>query len=225
MFARSFTRLASRQTVQAVKARAFSTAPRAAANARWTAVAAATAVAGAAYAYNVQTPIQANSKSLAGVKGTETERTFIAVKPDGVHRGLVHKVIERFENRGYKLVGLKAVVPSRQLTEEHYADLKSKPFFKGLVDYMSNGEAPVIAMVWEGPDVIKQGRAMIGATNPLQSAPGTIRGEYCVSVGRNAIHGSDSFESAEKEISLWFGKAGELIDWKRSGSEWVISNN
>ncbi|KAI8072496.1 nucleoside diphosphate kinase, partial [Gongronella butleri] len=154
-----------------------------------------------------------------------TERTFVAVKPDGVHRGLVGKIISRFEDRGYKLVGLKAVVPARDLTEEHYGDLKSKPFFKGLVDYMSNGSAPVVAMVWEGPDVIRQSRKIIGATNPLEAAPGTIRADYTLSVGRNAIHGSDSFESAEKEIGLWFGKAGELVDWERAGSEWVISNN
>ncbi|ORZ16447.1 nucleoside diphosphate kinase [Absidia repens] len=229
MFARSFTKFAARQSTQAVKARAFSTANRAAAGAAprfaayATAGAVATAAASYAYMQNAQAPIYADAKPIAGVKGTFSERTFIAVKPDGVHRGLVGKVIQRFEDRGYKLVGLKQVVPSRDMTEEHYADLSKKPFFKGLVDYMSQG--PVVAMVWEGKDVIRQGRAMIGATNPLESAPGTIRGQYCISVGRNIIHGSDSFESAEKEIGLWFGKAGELVDWTQSGAEWVQSDN
>ncbi|KAI9304197.1 nucleoside diphosphate kinase [Cunninghamella echinulata] len=229
MLARTFTKFAARQTTQAVKARAFSTANRTAAGASSRFVAYATAgsvaTAAASYAYfqNTQAPIYAESKSVAGVKGTFSERTFIAVKPDGVHRGLVGKIIQRFEERGYKLVGLKAVVPPRKLTEEHYKDLAGKPFFKGLVDYMSEG--PVVAMVWEGKDVVRQGRAMIGATNPLESSPGSIRGQYCVSIGRNIIHGSDSFESAEKEIGLWFGKAGDLIDWKQSGAEWVQADN
>ncbi|OZJ04028.1 Nucleoside diphosphate kinase [Bifiguratus adelaidae] len=169
--------------------------------------------------------VDADTKSVAGVKGTASERTFIAVKPDGVQRGLVGKVISRFEERGYKLVGLKAIVPSKQLAEQHYADLSARPFFKGLVEYMTNGKAPVVCMVWEGKDVVRQGRAMIGATNPLESAPGTIRGQYCVSVGRNIIHGSDSFESAEKEINLWFGKAGELIDWEPATWGWIMADN
>lgn len=94
---------------------------------------------------------------------------------------MVGKVITRFEERGYKLVGLKAIAPSKELAEKHYDDLKARPFFAGLVNYMTSG-TPVIAMVWEGKDVVRQGRAMIGATNPLESAPGTIRGQYCVSV-------------------------------------------
>jgi nucleoside-diphosphate kinase len=137
---------------------------------------------------------------------------------------LVGKVITRFEERGYKLVGLKAIAPSKEMAEKHYDDLKERPFFGGLVKYISSG-TPVVAMVWEGKDVIKQGRSMIGATNPLESAPGTIRGQYCISVGRNIIHGSDSFESAEKEIGLWFGKAGELIEWTPANVDWVQSDN
>ncbi|KAJ3319874.1 hypothetical protein HDV06_005850 [Boothiomyces sp. JEL0866] len=168
-------------------------------------------------------PAKVEVKSHAGVQGG-IERTFIAVKPDGTQRGLVGKIIQRFEEKGYKLVGLKAIVPSRALAEVHYADLKARPFFKGLVDYMTSGKAPVIAMVWEGPDVIKQGRRIIGATNPLQAEPGTIRGDYCISVGRNIIHGSDSFESANIEIPLWFG-SNEVYDWEFGNAEWVLSQN
>ncbi|KAL7751326.1 nucleoside diphosphate kinase Ndk1 [Sorochytrium milnesiophthora] len=171
------------------------------------------------------TPLESAPQTLppAGVKGTATERTFIAVKPDGVQRGLVGEVIRRFEDRGYKLVGLKLLVPSRQLAEKHYEDLKDKPFFSGLVNYMTNGKAPVVAMVWQGQDVIRQGRRMIGATNPLQAEPGTIRADYCITIGRNIIHGSDSYESAETEISLWFGK--DVVNWTQAADEWITSNN
>ncbi|KAJ2601022.1 nucleoside diphosphate kinase Ndk1 [Coemansia sp. RSA 1722] len=165
------------------------------------------------------------SVPLHGVAGTSKERTFIAVKPDGVQRGLVSDIIKRFEQRGYKLVGLKLLVPSKALANEHYADLSSKPFFKGLVDYMTNGKAPVVGMVWEGPSVIKQGRVMLGATDPRAAGPGTIRGDYCLSIGRNICHGSDSAESAEKEINLWFGGKGEIVDWKSNNEEWVVSDN
>ncbi|KAJ2163185.1 nucleoside diphosphate kinase Ndk1 [Coemansia sp. RSA 552] len=160
-----------------------------------------------------------------GVPGTSKERTFIAVKPDGVQRGLISDIIGRFERRGYKLVGMKLLVPSVPLAKEHYADLSSKPFFAGLVDYMTNGKAPVIGMVWEGPSVIKQGRVMLGATDPKAAGPGTIRGDYCLTIGRNICHGSDSAESAQKEISLWFGGRGEITDWSANNEEWVLSDN
>ncbi|KAJ1649236.1 nucleoside diphosphate kinase Ndk1 [Dispira simplex] len=160
----------------------------------------------------------------AGIKGTTQERTFIAVKPDGVQRGLVGEIIKRFETRGYKLVGLKLLVPSKTLAEKHYADLRTKPFFKGLVEYMTNGKAPVVGMVWEGQDVIRQGRRMLGATNPLESDAGTIRGDFCISIGRNIIHGSDSYESALKEITLWFNE-NELADWQPANAEWINSAN
>merc|ERR1711963_717409 len=104
-----------------------------------------------------------------------TERTFIAVKPDGVQRGLVGNIISRFENRGYKLVAIKLCQPGKEHLEKHYSDLSSKPFFAGLVEYMNSG--PICCMVWEGKDAVKQGRAMLGATNPLASAPGSIRGD------------------------------------------------
>ncbi|KAJ3036270.1 nucleoside diphosphate kinase [Rhizophlyctis rosea] len=130
------------------------------------------------------------------------ERTYIMVKPDGVERGLVGEIIKRFEAKGYKLQGLQALQPSKQLLEQHYGDLKDKPFFPKLINYMLSG--PVVGMVWEGKDVVRVGRVMLGATNPLASAPGTIRGDFAIDVGKNICHGSDSVESAEKEIALWF---------------------
>ncbi|XP_037570821.1 nucleoside diphosphate kinase-like [Dermacentor silvarum] len=139
------------------------------------------------------------------------ERTFIMVKPDGVQRGLVGEIIARFENRGYKLVALKFMMAGDALLKEHYDDLAGKPFFNGLIKFMQTG--PCVPMVWEGANAILTGRDMIGATNPLQAKLGTVRGDYCIQVGRNLIHGSDSVESAKKEIALWF-KESELVDWK-----------
>ncbi|PHJ15225.1 nucleoside diphosphate kinase [Cystoisospora suis] len=146
------------------------------------------------------------------------ERTYIMVKPDGVQRGLVHEVLKRFEQRGYKLVGLKMKSPSHELLEEHYSDLKTKPFFPGLISYMTSG--PVVCMVWEGMDVVKQGRRMLGETRPLESNPGTLRGDFCIDVGRNLVHGSDSVESANKEINLWFTPE-ELCQWTPAEAKWV----
>ena len=139
-----------------------------------------------------------------------TERTFIMIKPDGVARNLVAKIIERFEQRGYKLVAMKFMTASDDLLKQHYADLSSKPFFPSLVKHIASG--PVVPMVWEGKDVVKQGRAMLGETNPLASKPGSIRGDFSIDMGRNIIHGSDSVDSANKEIALWF-KVDELVDW------------
>ncbi|KAF2153355.1 nucleoside diphosphate kinase [Myriangium duriaei CBS 260.36] len=147
-----------------------------------------------------------------------SEQTFIAVKPDGVQRGLVGPIITRFEQRGFKLVAIKLVTASKEHLEKHYSDLSDKPFFAGLVSYMGSG--PVCAMVWEGKDVVKTGRALLGATNPLASAPGTIRGDYAIDVGRNVCHGSDAVESAKKEIDLWFKKE-EVQSWKKADFEWV----
>ncbi|KAJ3362421.1 hypothetical protein GGF32_006067 [Allomyces javanicus] len=187
---------------------------------------ATTALAGFAYTTSTNAPVEAAASTIpiAGVKGTTTERTFIAVKPDGVQRGLVGEVISRFERRGYKLVGLKLVVPSKALVEQHYGDLKGRPFFNGLVEYMSNGKAPVVGMVWQGKDVIRQGRKLLGATNPLDSEPGTLRADYCTAVGRNCFHGSDSHESATTEISLWFGEKA-VFDWKQALEPWIASDN
>lgn len=147
-----------------------------------------------------------------------TEQTFIAIKPDGVQRGLVGSIIARFENRGYKLVAIKLVTPGKAHLEQHYSDLKDKPFFAGLVEYMNSG--PICAMVWEGRDAVKTGRTLLGATNPLASAPGTIRGDFAIDVGRNVCHGSDSVENAQKEIALWF-KDGEVVNWKSAQASWI----
>ncbi|KAK2814167.1 nucleoside diphosphate kinase [Emmonsiellopsis sp. PD_5] len=147
-----------------------------------------------------------------------TEQTFIAIKPDGVQRGLVGPIITRFEQRGYKLAAIKLVTPSKEHLEKHYEDLSSKPFFKGLVSYMLSG--PICAMVWEGKDAVKTGRTLLGATNPLASAPGTIRGDYAIDVGRNVCHGSDSVENAKKEIALWF-KEGEVVSYQQSQAGWI----
>ncbi|KAF8938545.1 nucleoside diphosphate kinase [Dissophora ornata] len=130
------------------------------------------------------------------------ERTYIMVKPDGVERGLVGEIIKRFENKGFQLMALELKAPGRAHLEKHYSDLSSKPFFAGLVNYMTSG--PVVAMVWQGKGVVKAGRVLLGETNPLASLPGTIRGDFALDIGRNICHGSDSVESAEKEIALWF---------------------
>ncbi|KAK7999209.1 nucleoside diphosphate kinase-like protein [Apiospora marii] len=147
-----------------------------------------------------------------------TERTFIAIKPDGVQRGLVGPILSRFENRGYKLVAIKLMTPGKAHLEKHYADLAGKPFFPGLIEYMNSG--PICAMVWEGRDAVKTGRVLLGATNPLASAPGTIRGDFAIDVGRNVCHGSDSVENAEKEIALWF-KPEDLVSYKAAAFDWV----
>ncbi|CAM9644487.1 unnamed protein product [Ectocarpus fasciculatus] len=130
------------------------------------------------------------------------ERTYIMVKPDGVQRGLVGEIIKRFEQKGFKMVGLKLFTPTRELLEAHYEDLSSKGFFAGLINYMNSG--PVCCMAWEGQNAVKTGRVMLGATKPSDSAPGTIRGDFAIDVGRNICHGSDSVESAEREIAMWF---------------------
>ncbi|CAK7212439.1 nucleoside diphosphate kinase Ndk1 [Sporothrix curviconia] len=147
-----------------------------------------------------------------------SEQTFIAIKPDGVQRGLVGPIIQRFEQRGYKLAAIKLVSPSKEHLEAHYADLKDKPFFPSLISYMLSG--PIVAMVWEGLDAVKTGRALLGATNPLASQPGTIRGDFAIVTGRNVCHGSDSVENAKKEIALWF-KEGDVISYKSAQHDWI----
>ncbi|XP_072549763.1 nucleoside diphosphate kinase 3 isoform X1 [Salminus brasiliensis] len=148
------------------------------------------------------------------------ERTFIAVKPDGVQRKLVGEIIRRFERKGFKLVGMKLLQASEEQLMEHYWDLRERPFYKGLVKYMSSG--PIVAMVWQGLDVVRTSRKMLGETNPADSLPGTIRGDFCVEVSRNVIHGSDSVESAQREISLWF-KDHELSCWEESTEHWIYA--
>eukprot|EP00850_Spirogloea_muscicola_P021063 SM000235S08102 [mRNA] locus=s235:18894:20335:- [translate_table: standard] len=145
------------------------------------------------------------------------EQTYIMVKPDGVHRNLVGEIIQRFERKGFTLRGLKLISVERGFAERHYADLSSKPFFSSLVDYIISG--PVVAMVWEGKGVVATGRTIIGATNPAASAPGTIRGDYAVEIGRNIIHGSDSVENAQKEIALWFPEG--VVEWQPALKPWI----
>ncbi|MFZ4639272.1 MAG: nucleoside-diphosphate kinase [Nodosilinea sp.] len=146
------------------------------------------------------------------------ERTFLMIKPDGVQRGLVSEIIGRFETKGFTLVGLKLMAVSRALAEEHYAVHRERPFFAGLVDFITSG--PVVAMVWEGEGVIASARKMIGATKPLEAEPGTIRGDLGVTVGRNIIHGSDAPETAQTEIALWFSET-ELVTWEPSIQGWI----
>merc|ERR1712165_187600 len=150
------------------------------------------------------------------------ERTFIMIKPDGVHRGICGEIIMRFENKGFKLVAMKFMQASEEHLKNHYADLSERPFFPGLVKYMASG--PVVPMVWEGLNVVKTGRVMLGETNPKDSKPGTIRGDFCIQVGRNICHGSDAVESAQKEINLWFSDE-ELTSWTPAAIDWVYGEN
>ena len=149
------------------------------------------------------------------------ERTFIAIKPDGVQRGLISEIIGKFEKKGFKLVGLKQLIPSKELAQKHYGVHKDRPFFNDLVDFISSG--PVVAMVWEGSGVILNARKLIGSTNPLDSEPGTIRGDFAINIGRNIVHGSDGQDTADFEINLWFKKE-ELNDWNTSDSAWRIES-
>jgi nucleoside-diphosphate kinase len=139
------------------------------------------------------------------------------IKPDGVQRGLVGEIIKRFEQKGFILVAMKLTAPGKEHLEKHYADLKDKKFFLSLITYMTSG--PVVAMVWEGKGAVLEGRKMLGATMPSESAMGTIRGDYAVEVGRNICHGSDSVESANHEIELWFPEG--VSEWTSCSKTWV----
>ncbi|MEQ8995199.1 MAG: nucleoside-diphosphate kinase [Coleofasciculus sp. B1-GNL1-01] len=146
------------------------------------------------------------------------ERTFLMIKPDGVQRNLVGEIIQRLETKGFTLVGLKLMSVSRELAEQHYAVHKDKGFFAGLIEFITSG--PVVAMVWEGEGIIASARKIIGATNPLSAEPGTIRGDFGVTVGRNLIHGSDGADTAKEEIKLWF-KDEELVSWQPTINPWI----
>ncbi|MEH2299250.1 nucleoside-diphosphate kinase [Nostoc sp.] len=146
------------------------------------------------------------------------ERTFLAIKPDGVQRGLVGEIIRRFETKGFTLVGLKFLKVSRELAEQHYDVHRERPFFTGLVEFITS--SPVVAMVWEGDGVVASARKIIGATNPLTAEPGTIRGDFGLNIGRNLIHGSDAPETAHQEIALWF-KDEELVNWQPHLTPWL----
>ena len=146
------------------------------------------------------------------------EKTFLMVKPDGVQRNLIGEIVSRFEKKGFHLVGGKLMNISNELAEEHYGEHKERPFFGELVDFITSG--PVFAMVWEGENVIATARQMMGATNPKDAAPGTIRGDFGVTVGKNIIHGSDSPESAVREIGLFF-KEEEQVQYEKLMNQWI----
>lgn len=146
------------------------------------------------------------------------ERTLILVKPDGVQRGLVGEIIGRFERRGLKLIGMKFMQMSTALAEAHYEVHRERPFYQSLVDYITSG--PVMAMVWEGKGAIAAARSTMGVTNPVVAAPGTIRGDLGMEIGRNLVHGSDSPENGEKEVNLFFTPA-ELVNWPRVTDSWI----
>ncbi|MFJ5621129.1 nucleoside-diphosphate kinase [Peribacillus loiseleuriae] len=146
------------------------------------------------------------------------EQTFLMVKPDGVQRSLIGEIVGRFERKGFQLVGAKLMVISQELAEQHYAEHKERPFFGELVDFITSG--PVFAMVWEGKNVVAAARQMMGTTNPKDAAVATIRGDFAMAVEKNIIHGSDSLESAEREVAFFF-KEEELVSSKKLINEWV----
>jgi nucleoside-diphosphate kinase len=146
------------------------------------------------------------------------ERTFVAVKPDGVERILVGEVIGRFERRGLKLVGMKFMKVTKEMAEQHYGEHKGKPFYDGLVSYITSG--PIVAMALEGKGAVALARQVIGATKPLEAAPGTIRGDLAVEIGRNIVHGSDSPENGQREIGIFF-KPEEIVEWTGSLNKWI----
>lgn len=149
---------------------------------------------------------------------SSVERTLILAKPDAVQRGLVGEIVSRLERRGLQLVAMKLLNVSTALAREHYKEHVGKPFFKGLVEYITS--TPVLAMVVEGPSAVEVCRTAIGATNPVAATPGSIRGDYAIQVGRNLVHGSDSLKSAKREIKLFF-RAAELVNYKRSNQRWI----
>ncbi len=150
------------------------------------------------------------------------ERTLVLIKPDGVQRGLVGEIIARLERRGLKIVAARYLRMSRQLAETHYAVHNGKPFYEGLIQYILS--APVMAMVWEGPNAVAIVRQTMGATNPADATPGSIRHDYCLTVGRNLTHASDSPENAAEEIALWF-QTDDLVAWNKCDEDWTFRNN
>jgi nucleoside-diphosphate kinase len=143
----------------------------------------------------------------------------VLVKPDGVQRALIGEVITRLERRGLRLVAAKFMAVSKELAETHYAIHKGKPFYDGLISYITS--APVMAMAWEGPNAVAAIRQTMGATRPTEAAPGSLRHDFALEVGRNLTHASDTVENGEKEVALWF-KKDELVDWKRAVDQWVF---
>ncbi len=146
------------------------------------------------------------------------ERTLILVKPDGVHRGLIGEITARFERRGLKLLAMKFMQMSENLARRHYAVHEGRPFYEDLVSYITSG--PIVAMAWEGNEAVLAARNTIGGTKPVEAAPGTIRGDLGMEVGRNLVHGSDSPENGIKEVDLFF-TADELVNWDRVTESWI----
>ncbi len=147
------------------------------------------------------------------------ERTFVMVKPDGVQRGLVGQIIARLERRGLRLVGAKFMAVSDELAETHYGIHKERPFYNDLIEYITS--APVMAMVWEGANAVKAVRQTMGATNPTEAAPGSVRHDFGLEIGRNLTHASDSVENGKSETALWFNE-DELVDWQRDIDRWIF---
>ena len=147
------------------------------------------------------------------------EKTLVLVKPDGVQRSLIGEVISRLERRGLRLTGAKFMQVSTELAETHYAIHQGKPFYNGLIQYITS--APVMAMVWEGPNAVAAVRQTMGSTRPTEAAPGTLRHDFALEVGRNLTHASDSPENGEKEVNLWF-TPDEIIQWNRDVDHWIF---
>jgi nucleoside-diphosphate kinase len=147
-----------------------------------------------------------------------TERTLVLIKPDGVQRLLVGRLLERYEQRGLKLVGLKLMVASREVAERHYAEHRERPFFGGLVDFITS--SPLVALAFEGLNGVAVCRSINGATRPHEAAPGSIRGDFALETGQNLVHASDSVESAARELAIWFAPE-ELLDYERAIDAWV----
>ena len=146
------------------------------------------------------------------------ERTLVLLKPDAVQRRLVGRIISRFEDKGLKIVGMKLMQVTQELAERHYAEHREKPFFSELVSFITS--SPVVAMVVEGPDAISEVRRLMGKTDPREAAPGTIRGDYGLSITQNLVHGSDSPESAAREIPIFFSE-GEIFDYSMADEPWL----
>ena len=151
----------------------------------------------------------------------ELERTLVLLKPDAVQRGLVGEITGRLESRGFKLIGAKLVQVSTPLAEEHYAIHKGKPFYQGLIEYIT--ASPIVAMVWEGPNAIEAVRQTMGATDPKDAAPGSVRHDLGLEIGRNLTHASDGPETAQTEIQLWFSD-DELVSWERATDRWIYED-
>jgi len=145
------------------------------------------------------------------------ETTYVMIKPDGVQRGLIAEILGRFERKGLKLVGLKSVVPSQETAEAHYEVHKERPFYPGLIKFVTSG--PVVCMAWSGKDAITVARTLIGSTNGREASPGTIRGDFGMDMGFNMIHGSDAAETAAFELGLWFPEG--LMEWDQTITAWV----